>query len=209
MNNINKKITIFDFDGVFVDNYDFHKKHFVQYLGTAFSDEEFYELHSGNVYADKVKGVGFELSDAVGYCHAIQEEYLQLPLVAGMDRVVAQLGQNGPMYIVSSGCEFLITAFLERNGIDVKKFTIYGVETDPSKVKKLQKIISETGITTHDMIFVTDTLGDIKEATEVNIASIGVTWGFQTIDTLAEGTPFGFAHESNDIITLWNDYFLV
>ena len=39
------------------------------------------------------------------------------------------------------------------------------------------------------MFFITDTLGDIKEANKVGIESIGITWGYQDKAKLQKGNP--------------------
>jgi phosphoglycolate phosphatase len=207
MNNLDKKVIIFDFDGVFVDDFDFHKSHIEEFLGIEIDDEAFYEIHSGNVYKDD--GVGLELGnfDAKKYCQKIHDELVKLPIVDGMDRVALEAVKIGESFIVSSGCEDNIRNFFKEKNICENLCTVYGVETNPSKEKKFEKILQVTGIKPDNAIFVTDTLGDILEANSLNIASIAVTWGFQRIETLEQGVPFGFAHSAEDVKKLIKEYF--
>ncbi len=67
---------------------------------------------------------------------------------------------------------------------------IMGFETHKSKVEKFKILMAEHGVTPENTIFITDTLGDIKEAHKVNIRTIAETFGFHTRERLALGTPF-------------------
>lgn len=202
-----EKIIIFDFDGVFVDNFDFHKKHIEDFLGISITDEEFYDIHSGNVYKDDKHGLELGNFDALKYFRTIHDEFVKLPIIDGMAQVTQKAQEIGETFIVSSGGEKNMHDFFVENCICEDLCTIYGVETHPSKEKKFEKIIDETGVLADNIIFVTDTLGDIHEANSLDISSIAVTWGFQNIDTLQKGVPFGFARVADDITTLIEEYF--
>ena len=208
MKNLDKKAIIFDFDGVFVDDFDFHKSHIEKFLGIKITDEEFYKIHSGNVYNDDGDGLELGSFDIQNYCKQIKAELVKLPLVKDMDKVIEKSKSLGQSFIVSSGCEYNIKAFFEDKKICLENCKIYGVETNPSKEKKFEKILQETNIPPENLLFVTDTLGDILEANELGIASIAVTWGFQRIETLERGAPFGFAHNANDVQKLIERYFM-
>lgn len=55
------------------------------------------------------------------------------------------------------------------------------------------------GVTANDCVIITDTLGDMKEAAEVNMPSIGVTWGFQKPEVLRQGTPIALVDQPTKI----------
>lgn len=207
MKHMNKKVIIFDFDGVFVSDYNFHKEHIERFIGQKISEKDFYNVHSGNVYNDDGKGLELGQFDMRSYCKSIKNDFIAIPLVEGMRETISHARTYGDVYIVSSGCECNIKSFLVENQFDVNHFIVYGVETSPSKKIKFERIITQTGISPQDMIFITDTLGDMKEAADMDIASIGVTWGFQRVDTLEQGAPFGFAHKAVEISDLIDTYF--
>jgi len=197
------RVIAFDFDGVFISNVDFHRRHIENFLDTKFSEKEFRAVHNGNVYKnDKLKGF-----DAEEYFQSIKNEFIELSIVEGMKKVVEEAQKMGQIFIVSSGSEDNIRAFFAENDMCQNECKIYGVETNPSKEEKFAQILDETGVSSDDVIFITDTLGDILEANALNIASIAVTWGFQRIETLEQGAPFGFAHRTEDIVTLTKAYF--
>ncbi|MBU1557929.1 hypothetical protein KKC45_03125 [Patescibacteria group bacterium] len=56
-------------------------------------------------------------------------------------------------------------------------------------------------------MFITDTLGDIREASEMDIKSIGVTWGFHNRETLKRGNPFNIAEKPEDLSSAIDNYF--
>ncbi len=51
-------------------------------------------------------------------------------------------------------------------------------------------LMTENGVTIANTIFVTDTLGDIREATKVGIRTIAETFGFHNRERLKLGDPF-------------------
>jgi len=58
-----------------------------------------------------------------------------------------------------------------------------------SKVHKIKLLLEKYSMSPENTIFVTDTLGDIKEAQECNVPTLAVTWGFHARETLEKGNP--------------------
>ncbi len=46
-----------------------------------------------------------------------------------------------------------------------------------SKVEKFRMMEEKYGVRKNDMLFITDTLGDIREADKAGVPTIAVTWG--------------------------------
>lgn len=91
--------------------------------------------------------------------------------------------------LVSSGSEDSIKHFLEKEGL-LKHFTeILGHQTHKSKVIKINGLLEKYSVSQRDAVFITDTLGDIREGNEAGIRSVGVTWGLHDRETLQKGTP--------------------
>ena len=65
-----------------------------------------------------------------------------------------------------------------------------GGDIHRSKVAKIQMILKKHGIKPAEAIFITDTLGDMREAIKCGVLSIGVTWGFHEKERLQKGNPF-------------------
>ena len=67
-------------------------------------------------------------------------------------------------------------------------------------------VFDEYKIGYKDCIFVTDTLGDIKEAIKCNVQSIAVTWGFQPKERLLKGNPYAIVETPEELFAAISDW---
>ncbi len=181
-----ENIYIFDFDGVIGDSVDFHVRGFREHTGLDVGRKDFQEMQMTNIYespwyqehADKLAGYGAYLKNAT---HEIR-------LFDGMDQIVEQCQSAGVCYIVSSGNEEKMKDFLVENQMqDAFKARIMGSDTHFSKVVKLEMIKER-----HDgsnYFFVTDTVGDIREAQVAQVPTYAVTWGYHDREMLCAAQP--------------------
>ena len=71
-------------------------------------------------------------------------------------------------------------------------------------------MIFETyGIGADDCVFITDTLGDMREAKEHAVGTIGVSWGFHPHATLEKGIPFRIVDQPSELPDAIQEYFAV
>ena len=56
-------------------------------------------------------------------------------------------------------------------------------------------------------IFITDTLGDIREAAQVAIPAIGVTWGFHPRARLEKGNPLVIVDTPKELYEKVSEFF--
>ena len=84
---------------------------------------------------------------------------------------------------------------------------VLGSDIHTSKVEKMKFLLGEYQLSAQDCIFITDTLGDIREAAHVSIQTIGVTWGFHDRQTLLSGDPYRIVDEPSEIPKMISDYF--
>ena len=82
------------------------------------------------------------------------------------------------MHIVSSSPSKPIQDYLKLNQVDSYFDQILGADVDTDKFRKIQSIIDGNGHHPHQMLFVTDTVGDVKEALNCDVRSKAETWGF-------------------------------
>lgn len=195
------KIIFFDFDGVFVNS-----------LSTAFDIiqtnqsnltlENYRTRFEGNINetVDLNKPLQVAHQKATTFFDAYAPRLLQLPLIPAMTNVATQLAAQYPLYIVSSTISSAIAAFLVQHKLAACFTKILGNDVAKSKVKKFKMVLADTGLTPADSIFITDTLGDIREADEVGIATIAVTWGYHDQATLERGTPYALVTQADEII---------
>lgn len=180
-----KKLVIFDFDGVLVESLDLWFR-VTQTVSPGLNREEYVAMSHGN-YIDAFVAKNFS------YTEESLEEYKNNLLTIAMPLPVHVFIKNHhetyQFAIVSSGRELTIDAFLTKENVREYFTDILGYETHKNKTVKLLDLLSKYGSEAKDAVFVTDTLGDILEANEAGIKSIGVLWGLHDRETLAQGNP--------------------
>src|ERR1700690_4067272 len=107
-----------------------------------------------------------------------------------MGEVVKTLSETYALSIISSTYTSLINELLEHYGLTLYFKDVLGGDVHQSKVEKIRMIFEKYQITSGDCIFVTDTLGDMREAKKHGVGAIGVSWGWHTHATLEKGIPF-------------------
>ncbi len=122
------------------------------------------------------------------------ENKLQAPIYKGMKELLTQLFADG--YIItlntSATAKNCIPLFEREDILHLFDF-IATSETSKSKVEKFA-IIKDTYKTDNEnMLFITDTLGDVREAKVAGIPTIAVTWG-------AHDTNYFFQEENKNLL---------
>jgi phosphoglycolate phosphatase len=125
--------------------------------------------------------------------HTFHEQYQKNLLTFTIHDIlhdtVLSLADEYIVTVVSSSRSSFIEEFLRKENLTQCFREILGVDIHPSKVEKINSLLRKYNIQPHDAVFITDTLGDIREANECGVFSIGVTWGLHDRGTLAKGTP--------------------
>lgn len=183
----NKKIVMFDFDGVLVDTL-IHSYTITQETNENLSIEEYKTFFNGNIHDASRKNnqsVKYDPEFHQKYRHLVRE--IKIPDV--LKQGIVELAQFYMLVIVSSTLSESIKEILVREGIEGSFEDILGADIHPSKVFKIKTVLEKYTATPDDCVFVTDTLGDIQEATECDVRTIAVTWGFQERENLEKGNP--------------------
>lgn len=176
-----KKIIIFDFDGVIADSFEIAYE--VARLSRPSLTKETYKAKfNGNIgdakHDDKkVKEIDFFFEYG--------KRFEDLGLDENIKNYIISLNKDYRLFIVSSTINSIIKKYLQRHGI-LDYFTdILGFDIEKSKVKKFKMIFDKYHISPCDVIFITDTLGDINEARAAGInIIIGILGGYQDEKTL-------------------------
>ena len=184
-----RKLIIFDFDGVLVRTaeigYLLHSE-----LNPTFSREYFARLSLGNFLENMNRAIaedGYKVQeDWEGQYH---EKLMQLEPHEVIAALIKDLGDSYRLAIVSSSLSYHIRAFLKKEGIEQCFADVLGSDVHQSKVVKITGLLAESGARAAETLFVTDTLGDIREGNACGVVSIGVTWGTHDRATLEEGHP--------------------
>lgn len=184
-----KKIVMFDFDGVLVNTLQFsfgvHKK-----LNTELTWENFQDFSNGNFHSsmDKIRNDG-----TYNFPSKWDEEYWEniqkITISDILNETIKELSFESILAIVSSSTTGLINKFLEKENIKKYFSDVLGTDVHKSKKVKIDSLIKKYDVIPSEMVFITDSLGDILEGNECGVKSIGVTWGIHQKETLLKGNP--------------------
>lgn len=180
------KLVIFDFDGVLVNTMSFwfgvHKE-----ANPHFTWKQLEEMSHGNFLLGFNNAVKNGHIPPSNWEERYKKELIQHTSFIG--GVVSILSEKYILAIVSSSSEIAIKDFLLKENLEHFFEYVLGWETDKSKAIKLYTILKKYSVDSSDAVFITDTLGDVLEAHEVGIRTIGETWGLHDRETLERGKP--------------------
>ncbi len=186
---MSRPLVLFDYDGVLINTF-LDALAASHDIGVEMSADEYREMFKGNIYTSVKKrfaGISDDLNARFTEAFGKRTQHLVIP--SSMCELISALSLRYTLCIVSSGSESIIKRQLLNSHL-LDCFTdVMGHETDTSKVVKIRSALRMYGSGRETCVFVTDTLGDIKEAQEVGVHTIAVTWGFHDEETLQEGNP--------------------
>lgn len=203
-----KKIVLFDFDGVIVNTFDISFQIYRRFFPQITVDE-YRAFFTGNIYDttdDYEKQAGGAFDEAEFYRQYVPV-FLNCPLVSGIAESIEQLARSYSGIIVSSTISSPIRAYLEKQGLQLYFTEIYGGDVHRSKIEKIKMIFEKYGVESLNCVFITDTLGDLREAEKIGVGTIGVSWGFHQRDMLAKGNPFRIVDLPRDLPSAIGEYF--
>lgn len=180
---MNRKVIIFDLDGVLFDSTEIVS----DFLMTSFptmTKEILDDMLRGNFHEEfeKVKKVHKKISETTEEFKARSVDYSKrkstVPVHSGMTDLLKSLHNDGYILVVNtSAYEKNCKPLLEYSGI-LKYFDLVATkEVSNSKVEKFKIILEKYAVTSDATVFITDTLGDVREADVAQVPTIAVTWG--------------------------------
>jgi HAD superfamily hydrolase (TIGR01509 family) len=176
-----RKMIIFDLDGVLLDSVAVTEQYLMdRYEGMTKELQK--EILCGNFH-EELKNITLpkkikteEEAEARKALHT--ENKLKSLLYEGAKELLTELHKEG--YIIALNTSAYIknsVPMLELAGV-ASLFDFFGTaEISKSKVEKFKIMQEKYGLGTTEALFVTDTLGDIREADEAKIPTVAVTWG--------------------------------
>jgi phosphoglycolate phosphatase len=168
------------------------------------SAEEFFELFRGNFF-ESLKTLcpdpALEAAVREHFLQGLRDRYAPR-FVPGMRDVVKALAARYPLAVMSSNAMTAIRRILEEEGLAACFAHVFSGEVGASKEAHLRQILDEpsygnarhcslsyaetdqTG--TAEVVLVTDTVGDVREARRCGVRVIGVAWGMHGCDALRQ-----------------------
>jgi len=197
---MSEKKIIFDFDGVIVDSFAMGLALTRRLDNPEIADGEYRSLFLGNIFetGPKKKLPTFDSEvNRQNYYQHYRAGLMQLSVVPGMDALIEELASRHQLHIVSSANEPSLEDFLKTWQLRHHFQSVLGYETAESKVVKFKMLNLHERPESH--LFITDTLGDLKEAAKVGLPSIAVSWGVHNEETLQAGNPLAVVHSVNEL----------
>ncbi|MFA7191966.1 MAG: HAD hydrolase-like protein [Candidatus Paceibacterota bacterium] len=192
-----KKIVMFDFDGVLVDtlipcyeiSQEFNEDLSLDFYKTCFD---------GNIFDSLSKNEGkFNKHPDFDFHYEIKTRGLKIP--QELKDIIKELSFKFNICIISSTPTDLIKKIIDRENISEYFTEILGRDIHINKVYKIKMILNKYSLESDSAVFITDTLGDIREGTDCGVKSIAVTWGFHDRKNLEKGCPAYIIDNPNDL----------
>lgn len=182
------KIIIFDLDGVIFDTTKLADEMLMKIYPTL-TPEILKELACGNIpegvqkYGLANKKIAETKEEEDIRIATYVAEKAKAPIFAGMKELIEDVHKKGYKLIINtSSFEQTCHPLLGAAGIDHFFDFVAARELSTSKVEKFKLIDERFGAAKEDTVFITDTVGDIKEAEIAGIPTIAVTWGAHNRD---------------------------
>lgn len=181
----NIKNIIFDFDGVLLRNTKLMFKINQETLGD-FTWDNFKDSFNGNTldyYRDVSK-------KNIEFFYRRWSEVLKNEKIDNESINFLIKNKEKRKFIISSNKENILNKIINNSNLKNVFLKIMGKETNTSKIKKFLILKKEYNINFNETLFITDSLGDLKEASAFpELKTIGVTWGVHDKDRLKDGSP--------------------
>jgi len=199
---------LFDFDGVIADSFKLAFE--IQKMIYPYLDESAYRKKfekNINDWEDPInntEGCRQNIDFFAEYAPRMKKE---IQIIPGIKDIIINLEKNYKLIVISSTITSPIQEFLKTHELDSHFAEIMGNDVHKSKVEKIKMVFEKYNTEPNNCVFITDTLGDMHEASRVGVGSIGITWGFHSPETLLKGKPFRLANKPNELLTAVSDYF--
>ncbi len=201
-----RKFILFDFDGVIADSFrpafEVNKM-----MCPHITEDDYRKRFNGNIndWEEPIH------TDDCRKDMNFFEEYIPkmkgVKVVPGILGVIENLSHTYALIIISSTITSPIQEFIERYRATQYFIEIMGNDVHKSKVEKIKMVFSKYNINSKQCIFITDTLGDMKEASQLGVSSIGIIWGFQDKETLMKGNPITITKNPKELLLAITNYF--
>ncbi|MDB6078306.1 MAG: phosphoglycolate phosphatase, partial [Akkermansiaceae bacterium] len=127
----------------------------------------------------------------------------RLPLIPGIDEVLKELRTRVKSFgVLTSNAPANVDLFLQANGLrDLFDF-ISSTSKLTGKAKHLKAIRKTFSLKESEMLYVGDEIRDIVASKKAKIPVAGVTWGFNSPESLAAEAPTHLIHQVGELLTL-------
>ncbi len=151
------------------------------------SKKKLLDIYKGNFYEKVCDLAGLPRSKAPSLARRMlkvfPKEY-NPKLMPGVKPALKSLSGKCSMVVLSSNFKRPMERLLRKDGI-LKLFSeVSGADSGKSKTRRILDLVKKLKLRKADVVYVTDTSGDVLEMRKAGIASVGVSWGFHNASAL-------------------------
>lgn len=209
-----RRFVLFDFDGVIADSFGVASE-LAYRVCKQNTPAQYRSAFEGNIYdaiereksGGKRPDHGPECEHDLDWWGEYEKMFARVSPFPGMIDVIKTLASSYVLIIVTSGHRDFIDPFLKSHGVDACFTDILDVDAHTHKTKKIEMVFEKYETDARHCVFITDTLGDVKEAAHHSIGAIAVDWGFHAHETLEKGVPFRIASAPAELPDAVEEYF--
>ena len=168
-------------DGVLVDTIPNAREAFLK-RHTGVTTDMYNEIHTGNYHTEAKKYTHLRIPETDEEKDKREASYVEMksktPLFNGVKDLLESLHSKGHTLVLNTNAyNKNCLPLLENLGIKKLFDFIATAEVSKDKVEKFKMIEEKYGASEKDMLFVTDALGDVKDAATAGVSTVAVTWG--------------------------------
>jgi phosphoglycolate phosphatase-like HAD superfamily hydrolase len=202
-----KNIILFDFDGVVANSFGLafavNKMIFPDII-----EAEYRQAFEGNINDwVKEKMHSRHRTDVDFVSTYARRADAEVTLVSGMKEVLTSLAARYLLIVVSSSTSDFIHTFNKKHELAIFFTEVLGNDVHKSKIEKIAMVKEKYHASPGRYVFVTDTLGDAREADHHGIGVIGVSWGFHDHTTLSKDHAITIVDRPEELSKAVDDYF--
>ncbi len=184
-----------DFQSIVVK---FHLEKIRDFSWASLSEEEYQSIHYGNFFENSIEVI--KHIKWLEYRDYVYSEEIEIPIYDNVKRGIEKLSQDYDIFIITSAWEKNVVDCLKNNNIYGCFQKVMWAETHRSKQEKFENLIQEYWLKKEEILFVTDTLGDIKEANNVGIKTIAIVWNYSKKEILEIWNPLLIIHNFEELL---------
>lgn len=181
MKDSKKKIIIFDMDGVLFDTIPFARQVFMK-THPGVTEEMYNDIHNGNFHQEAAKYSHLLPKETERERNKRYKDYSEnkskSKLFDGIKDLLQELHNLGYILVLNTNAyEQNTLPILKNSSIDNLFDFITSAKTSKDKSEKFKIIANKYNVDNKEMLFITDALGDVRDADVANVPTLGVTWG--------------------------------
>ena len=200
----------FDYDGVLVDSFDqlltaFQRTTVDTGLGRPPTPDDFETIEdlSATGIATLLGVPESHIERYTERMHALLEADGYAPaMFPGIPDLLKTLSGQHTIVIVTSNYDHLVRRGLSQNGVDDCVSLVLDARQPGTKSDKIRHALERFGHPPEDGFMIGDTRGDIRHGRLAGVRTAGVTWGYQTRETLEQESPDFIVDSPQELLRL-------